>query len=855
MDRPSFKAKPSLRFGWVWTMAWRDARRNGGRLVLFVSSIVLGIAALVAISSFGDNLRADINKQSRALLGADLRMTTSQPVPDSIWAWYETLGVARARESNFASMVYFPKTEDTRLVQVRALEGAFPFYGEMETDPPHASALLESGRVAIVDRTLMKQFNAEVNDSISVGGVTFRVVALLDKVPGANEIISLVAAPVYIPRKYLPQTGLVQLGSQIRTNLYYQLPPEVDAATLRDTIANTLDEGIWRLETVQDRQDNLGNSFSGLIRFLNLVAFVALLLGCIGVASSVHIYMKEKVAAVAILRTLGAQARHGVWIYLAQITTVGLLGSVVGVAVGLLVQLYMPTVLGAFLPFDVTIAVSGYSIAQGILTGLAMALLFALFPLLGVRRVAPLRVLRASVDHAKKPRDRALFFVILGVLFFVWGFAYWQIGAALEAALFTLFILLGFLMLVGAARLLMWLVKKFFPHRWRFTYRQGLANLYRPQNQTTTLLASIGLGTTLIATLTLTRGMLLEEVSLASGENQANMVLFDIQTTQIEDVREIMVNEAVKVVEEMPVVTMKYHRIAGRHINAVASDTTIQLSRQSLLREQRVSYRTLPVNGEEVTAGTWVENRVSKQDTIWVSLEDQLAKSLGVTIGDELIFDVQGVKLTTYVGSLREIDWSGIRTNFSIVFPSGVLEKAPQFYVIMARTRNEDHTATFRREMVKFFPTISIIDLGLILRTVDEVLSKISFVVKFMAMFSILTGILVLIGSVTISKYQQIRESILLRTLGGTRKQIIQINLLEYFFLGSLASLSGIVLALAASFLLATYSFEVAFQPYWTGLLVIYLGITGLTMGIGAFNLRGVVSKPPLTILRQEAAG
>ena len=834
-------------------MAWRDARRNAGRLMLFVSSIVLGIGALVAIGSFGQNLRKDIDKQARSLLGADLLISTSTAVVDSTVTWYDTLGVDRAWESNMASMVFFPKTEDTRLVQIRALEGKFPFYGTMETDPPGVGDFLNSGaQVAIVDRALMEQFEAQVGDSIRVGELMFRVVGLLDQVPGSNEVVSMVAAPVYIPRAYLPYTGLVKLGSRVRTNLYFKLDDATDPQVLKDTIAEDLDREAWSYETVADRQESLGNAFSGLTRFLNLVAFVALLLGCIGVASSVHVYVKEKMTSVAILRTLGAQARHGVWIYLAQIAVVGLLGSVVGAGLGMLVQRYLPEVMGAFLPFEVTVVPHGPSILQGLLTGLVMAVLFALLPLLGVRKVAPLRVLRAGVDADSRTRDRARGWVILAVLVFVFGFAYWQVQALMEAAAFTLFLVVGFLLLAGAARLLIWAVRKFFPSGWRYTWRQGLANLYRPQNQTLILLVSIGLGTTLIGTLTLSQNLLLEEVNLSSGANQPNMVLFDIQPTQIEDLRGILDREGAKIMQEMPVVAMRIRRINGRTIDELVRDTSINISRRQLVREQRVSYREELLTTEEVIAGTWQGRREDKHDTIWISLDDDLAEWLNLELGDNIEFDVQGVTLQTYVGSLREIDWDGFQNNFSIVFPVGVLEKAPQMYVATARTHSQAEAGTVRREVVKFFPTISIIDLGLILRTLDEVLSKVSFVIQFMAMFSILTGILVLIGSVSISKYQQIRESVLLRTLGATRKQMVQITLLEYFFLGSLASLSGLALSLVASGLLARYSFEVPFHPSLWPVLWIYLGITGLTVGIGAFNLRGVVRKPPLTVLREE---
>lgn len=268
-------------------------------------------------------------------------------------------------------------------------------------------------------------------------------------------------------------------------------------------------------------------------------------------------------------------------------------------------------------------------------------------------------------------------------------------------------------------------------------------------------------------------------------------------------------------------------------------------------REFRVTYRDSLIASEEMAEGE-LKKVNNPGDSVFVTIDKGFAEGQYIEIGDELEWNVQGVPLKTYVSGYREIDWNRVQTNFLVLFPENVLEPAPQFHVLITRIASAEIGALYQREIVKNFPNVSVIDIGLILNTVDDILSKISFVIRFMALFSIITGLLVLTGSVILSKYQRIRESILLRTIGGSRKQILTINTLEYFFLGSLASLSGILLSLAGSWALAYFSFESEFVPNMLPMIGVYVVITGLTIIIGLFNSRGILSRPPLEVLRSE---
>ena len=316
-------------------MAWRDSRASRQRLLLFVSSITLGVAALMAISSFGVNLRQGLDYQAKTLLGADLVIRTRQPFNDAAEQLFRTIGGEQARETSFSSMVLLPKTGATRLAQVRALEGGFPFFGDMETEPVAAAADFRQGPLALVEDGLMLQHNVAVGDEIRIGSYTYRIAGRLKKVPGENATAGLLGARVYIPKEYLNQTRLLQRGSAATYKIYFRLPQGVNA----EQLAKKLEPDFIRLrldsETVEERKANLGRSLENAYDYLNLVAFIALLLGSIGVASSVHVYIKQKVNTLAVLRCLGAKNRSTFAIYLIQTSTLGLVGAIGGVLLGL----------------------------------------------------------------------------------------------------------------------------------------------------------------------------------------------------------------------------------------------------------------------------------------------------------------------------------------------------------------------------------------------------------------------------------------------------------------------------------------------------------------------------------------
>jgi len=850
MDNPvNYKRK--LNIPWLFTMAWRDSRKSRSRLFLFVSSIIFGIAALVAIYTFGFNLKKDIDAQAATLIGADLTVHSGR-LPDArTQKFLDSLGDRRSQERSFVSMVYFPKSQNTRLAQVRALQGEFPYYGKLETIPESAGIDFRGGKNALVDQTLMLQYNAKVGDSIKVGYVTFLIKGTLTKAPGQAGIASGIAPIVYIPMQYLAQTRLMQKGSRINYSFHYKYDHPVDMVKLTKSLDPKMEKLELGYETIETRKQNTGRAFANLTDFLALVGFIALLLGCVGVASAIHIYVREKISSIAIMRCLGVKAYEAFLIYLIQIIGIGLIGSILGALLGTFVQHLLPVVFKDFLPISVTTDISWAAVWQGVVLGVTISILFALLPLIAIRRISPLNTLRMSYEHINLLRDPFRWLVYAVILAFIAIFTHSQIDGWKACTFFTIGIVVAYYILVGIARLLMYVTRIFIKSSWSYVWRQGFANLYRPNNQTIVLIVSIGLSTAFICTLFFIQGILIKEVSLSASANQANMILFDIQVKQKDALAELTRKEHLPLIQQVPVISVRIDKFKGKTEAQTKKDSAMKHNMWVFSNEFRVTYRDTLSPTEKIASGDWIGKAPAEGD-VPISIDDRFAKGMNLKIGDKILFNVQGIPVNARVASTRDVSWNRMQTNFIFVFPKGVLDDAPQFYAFATHVPNKQISARYQQHVVKAFPNVSMIDLGFILSVLEDLMDKVGSIIRFMAMFSIVTAVVVLIASVRISKYQRIQESVLLRTMGASRRQILSITTIEYFFLASLSAFTGILIALVASWLLAKYNFQVPFTVNPIPPLLLFLTIAILTIVIGLLNSRGTLNKPPLEILRRD---
>lgn len=844
------KTKSILTDGWVWRMAWRDARHNYSRLFLFTASLVTGIAAVVALDSLNYSLQQDIENNARELLGADLVVNGEKPYNPELQAAFDSLKLPQASEIDMASMVLFLHNQKSRLIRLVAMEGDFPFYGKLETQPDHAYELMKKGGYAMLDETLASQYEVSSDDSIRVGNSVFKIAGVVTRIAGGGGLMSTFTPSVYISLKDLDSTRLVQFGSRVNYKHYYKIGSEEEVQQIVENFKPLIRKYGYSYETVERRKEGLGQGFSSIYRFFSLLAFVALILGSMGVASSVHIYAREKREEVAVLRCIGSSGWQAFNIFFIQIFLLGLLGSIIGSLLGVAIQQIIPIFIKDLIPFEMGFALSWKSLLLGLGVGAVVSVLFSMLPLVAVRFVPPLSVLRADFE-GKRIFSKTKIAIMILIAAFPIAFASIQARSWYTGSMFFLGLTVALVCLTGVAIAMLYLVRRYFPHSAGFLWRHALSSLFRPNNQTRVLMVTIGLGAFIISTLNIVEQSMLSQVEFTGQENQSNTILFDIQPSQRDGVIELMKANDLEVKHVVPIVTTRISELKGRSVEALQKDTTDSVSNWAITREYRVTYRDSLHHSEELIEGELQVKRNSR-DSVWVTISEGMLDNLNVTIGDSLVFDVQGVPVKAFINGVREVDWPKDPPNFIFVFPTGVLEDAPQIFVTTTRVEKQEQANRFQQALVMQFPNVSLLDLRLILTTVNQLFDKLGLIIRFLALFSILTALVVLAGAVINSKFARIKENVLLRTIGARTRQITRITLIEYGYLGVFSALTGMVLSLGGGWALTTFFFEITFAFDWVELLIISVSVVLLTVAIGWFNSREVINTPPLQVLRKE---
>ena len=828
---------------WVWRMAWRDSRSQRLRLVVFSLAIVSGIAALTAIHSLKASVERGIAVEAKALLGSDLRVSSRKEIGANEIEKLAGMASQVSRETSFPSMMRFLPDGGARLMQVRGIAGGYPFYGKVETRPVDAWNKLRDGGGVLVEPAILDQFSAQIGDEVELGGIRLRILGLVDKPAPRGNRFSGFAPEVYVNLADIERSGLLTQNSMAGYQVHLKLSGGQASRVLKERVRDEFPDTRWRLETPEDRRENLGDALDNFQKFLGLIALTSLALGAIGVAGAVHAHVTRRIQTIGILRCLGCPGYMAFGIYFAQAMALGLLGAILGAGLGIVMQMGLLVALDDELPISVAPSPEWKIALQTTATGFAVCCGFALLPLMRIREISPAVTLRSGGSlKGGFLRSLPIYALLVGLLVMV---AYgndpnWKRALAMVGGLTV-----AFLALVAVARGLMEVSRRVLAPRWPYLIRQGVSNLHRPGNQTLLFLLSLGLGTFLLVTI-LSAGKLLNgRLNIQQSEESPNLYLIDVQPDQVAGVEAVLEAKELPVIESVPMVTMRVQSINGVEVGEATG-----VPRWVARREFRSTYRDSLNFTETLIAGELASERANPNGIVALSLEEKIAKDLKVGIGDEITMDVQGILIRTKVTSIRRVDWSRFNLNFFMVFPPGVLEDAPGVNVVTTRTPTPAASGELQRELAGQFANVTAIDLTLILETVRDLLAKISTVITILAGFTVLAGLPILIGTLLNGRDVRLKESVLLRTLGASAKQVRIILVIEYASLGLLSALSGILLAVVANGVLATFIFKASPWPDAALLLAAFGTVTMIAVLGGLALSRGVCHHPPLEILR-----
>ena len=820
--------------------------------------MALGIAALVGLHGLRATTRTAIDVQAAMLLGADLRLSRRAPLPDDVRdrvgaLLAETKG-ASAELTRFGSMVLAPNSGRSRLVDVQAADAAYPLRGEVVTTPPESWSLVHAGDVprAVVDPSLLLQLGIDVGADLKIGEVRFRIVGTVGKAPGSFGVQTQIAPRVLIAREHVEATGLLRPGSLVEYLFFVRTPKGEIGSWVADN-RSALEDAHMKVQTVAGQQADLDRGFGMMTRFLGLVGLAALALGGVGVAAGVRVLVRDKLDTTAMLRSLGASSRDIFAVYGMLALVLGAVAGSVGSAIGVGLQWGLPVLLQGLIPVDVEPTFEVGAVATGIALGLWVTVLFAAAPLIDLVRVPPLRSLRADFVAEPLPlRGRAAVLVALAVSLL--AVSCWQAPTILVGLGFAggLAVVLG--ILAGTAQLLAGALRRLVPRRSPYWLRQGLANLFRPRNHTVSTVLTVGFGLFLVTTLYGVKSNVLHQLAMDSGPDRPNLILFDIQPDQVAPLEAFLAERGAAIVDRATIVSARLSAIDGKTASErIAVDPDDREARWALLREYRLSYAAELRESEEIAAGAWwTDPEAGRIEPVPVSIETGVARSLGLSVGDRMTWDIQGVPVESYIANLREVDWSRLATNFIALFPPGLIEEAPSTTVFLSRHVDANARAEIQRDLVLQFPNVSVLDASLILRAVDTMMARVALAVRVLALFALATGFLVLVAAAAMARDERMREILLLRTLGASTRILRRIITTEAVALGALAALLGVGLAMLATWALTRFVFEIPFTPVLTE----YAAFAVVSFLISAV-LGGAIGRPtragsPLAVLRSQ---
>jgi putative ABC transport system permease protein len=841
----------------VVRMALREIRASWKRLLFFFVCIAIGVGSIVALRSVIQSVRTALSREARALLAADLVISSNNPwtavVRDTVAAERRRGRVIGQMESvELVTMVRpaDPGRTGSRIVELRAVQGSFPFYGELTLRTGTYSHRLLQGHGVLVRPELLAQFGLRPGDSILIGREPFQIRGVIVSEPGRRLGAFSLGPRVIIDHAELASTGLLSFGSRANYQLLVKVPAEAVeplAADLRRAFANEF----VGVRSYKRTEDQMGEDLERAENYLSLVGLVVLILGGIGVSSVTRVFVQQKIRSVAILKCIGSTSRQVLSVYMTQVLLLGMAGSVLGVLMASAVVAAVPGFVGeAAAQLRVEYGLTVAAVTHGLAIGLLVSILFSLVPLLEVRHVKPSLLLRQDIPPPAR-FDWTKWTVTAAVAVALVGVATWQAGSLrVGLTLSGGFVAIAFVLhLAGAA-----LVRAVRPLRYSryFALRQAVLHLARPGNQTRVILLAVGLGTFFILGVRGLQANLLRDFAVQVGEDAPDMFLIDIQPDQ----RDALVgfiderNGAEPAPKLIPVLRARVVGVAGRDVTLESYEQV--RGRGSLSREYTITYRPTLEANERILEGAWWDSPTSGQAE--VSIEERLRDRFRIQVGDEMRFDVLGRIVTARVASVRRVDWRDFRAGgFMLVFRPGTFEAAPHTFIsAMQGPREPEARASLQAALVSAYPNVSVIDLREVLDTIRAVIGNVTLGVTVVGALVLFSGALILVGAVSMTKFRRVYEAAILKTLGASTRLIATMLLLEYGVLGAIAGTVGSVGGIALSWAVARYALDMPWSP--TPLITVagILVTASFVAAIGVLASLDVLRHKPLATLRAE---
>ena len=860
----------------VVRMTLRELRASWRRLVFFFVCVALGVGAIVALRSVIQNVRESMVREARAMMASDVIVGTNR-------AW--TADVRKRIDERLAAAPVIDRTETVevatmvraagegtvaRMVELRAVQPAFPFYGRMELEGGiRYSHELLRGNGVIARPELLAQLGLAAGDRILIGGKPFEIRGVLLKEPGRRAGAFSIGPRIYIDHADLAQTGLLTFGSRARYELLLKLEDRgVDALTrqLREDFREDF-VGAW---SYRQAEDDISEDMARAENYLSLVGFVIVVLGGIGVWSVTRVFVKQKIRSIAILKCVGATTRQVLATYVVQVLLLGLVGSALGIA--------LASIGVAAVPESMIAALGGQSLSltwsaaiQGLAVGMLVSLLFSLVPLLEVRRVKPLLLLRggdpgmASFTGAIRVGWREWFRRIdwlqvgaaVAVTAALVGIASWQ-AASMEVGLIVCGGFTGLaIVLQGVSWVLVRAVRPL-AETPVFALRHAVLGLRRPGNQTRVILMAVGLGAFFVLGVRALQSNLLEEFSVELDKGGPDMFLIDIQQDQVDRVRTFLDERRepnAPAPRLIPSLRARVTAVKGAETNL--ENVRDVRGRRGLGREFVITYRDHLESNETLMKGEfWTGKGPLPRDAseLEVSVERSIHERSRINIGDVMRFDVLGRTIHARVTSIRDVEWEDSRNGgFMFVFRPGPLSEAPHTYIGIIRGPEEARArATMQHQLITAFPNVSAIDVREVISSVQGVIDNVTLAVTIVGGIALFGGVLILIGAVAMTKFQRVYEAAILRTLGAGTRTLTSMLAAEYTTLGLLSGVVGAAGAFALSYVVCRFVFEIEWHPS-PGLMVIGAAATMLLVAvIGVVASADVLRKKPLATLRAE---